>query len=713
LRYIVPHILLLCISSTLPWNCHAQATTHHRLKVDLDPFTQTIAVQDTIDLPPTPVTEQRTVMFELNAGLEPRADDPMVKLQALEQAPGPSKRFTVHLPQAQRSFALHYQGRLVTALDEPSRTKSISIQQVFLSLKDLWYPHFDGHLLSFTLEVRLPPGWTAISQGERTEETTRSDGVTVQWTEANPQDDIYLIAGPYHEFQSATPIAKSLVFLHDDDPDLATPYLEATGRYLELYQQLLGTYPYAKFALVENIRETGYGMPSFTLLGSRVIRLPFILHTSYPHEILHNWWGNGVYVDYAQGNWSEGLTAYLADHLIQERRGQGAQYRRSALQKYANYVSENLDFPLKDFRARHGEASQAIGYNKALMFFHMLRLHLGDEAFIEGLRAFYRYNRFKRAGFSELRKAFEKASGTDLGTAFDQWIERRGAPVLALDKVHVYRKNEDYVLESRLSQKQQAPPYMLDIPVTIALEGKDEIFETTVTMKGQHHPVRLHLPARPLDIQVDPRFDLFRRLDPLELPASLGQIFGTPRKIIVLPSDAPPVFKHAYRRLAQEWAKRDSGIELRWDDGIAGIPKGYALWLLGWENRLLDSFLNTLEVQGVTRQDNRFRVAGKEFERKHHSLVIVGRDQADAQQSMAWLGTDRPQALAGLARKLPHYGKYSYLVFDGDEPSIAAKGQWPVLNSPLRKNLVNDHGSAHRPSLKPREPLARFAGTVR
>ena len=31
-------------------------------------------------------------------------------------------------------------------------------------------------------------------------------------------------------------------------------------------------------------------MPSFTLLGSSIIRFPFILNSSFPHEILHNWW---------------------------------------------------------------------------------------------------------------------------------------------------------------------------------------------------------------------------------------------------------------------------------------------------------------------------------------------------------------------------------------------------------------------------------------
>ena len=96
-----------------------------------------------------------------------------------------------------------------------------------------------------------------------------------------------------------------------------------------------------------------YGMPSFTLLGSRVIRFPFILHSSYPHEILHNWWGNSVYVDYDSGNWAEGLTSYLADHLIKEQRGGGSAYRRNVLHKYTSYVSRQGDFPLTDFRSRH------------------------------------------------------------------------------------------------------------------------------------------------------------------------------------------------------------------------------------------------------------------------------------------------------------------------------------------------------------------------
>ena len=87
-------------------------------------------------------------------------------------------------------------------------------------------------------------------------------------------------------------------------------------------------------------------MPGFTLLGPQVIRFPWILTSSYPHELLHNWWGNSVYIDAETGNWCEGLTAYMADHWMQERRGKGDQYRLKALQRYSNFAADGEDMPL-------------------------------------------------------------------------------------------------------------------------------------------------------------------------------------------------------------------------------------------------------------------------------------------------------------------------------------------------------------------------------
>jgi hypothetical protein len=81
-------------------------------------------------------------------------------------------------------------------------------------------------------------------------------------------------------------------------PAKAIPcYLDAIATRPELYP-VFGPYPFPKFAVVENFFPTGYGFPSYTLLGSTILRLPFILNTSLGHEIAHCWWGNGVFVNY-------------------------------------------------------------------------------------------------------------------------------------------------------------------------------------------------------------------------------------------------------------------------------------------------------------------------------------------------------------------------------------------------------------------------------
>ena len=52
---------------------------------------------------------------------------------------------------------------------------------------------------------------------------------------------------------------------------------------------------------------------------------------------------------------------------------------------------------------------------------------------------------------------------------------------------------------------------------------------------------------------------------------------------------------------------------------------------------------------------------------------------------LAWLEAKKPQP--GLARKLPHYGRYAWLRFQGAAPSNIGKGDWPVTHSPLRQTF--------------------------
>ena len=47
--------------------------------------------------------------------------------------------------------------------------------------------------------------------------------------------------------------------------------------------------------MVENFFASGLGMPSFTLLGSSVIKRHYVQPYALGHEIVHSWIGNAVF----------------------------------------------------------------------------------------------------------------------------------------------------------------------------------------------------------------------------------------------------------------------------------------------------------------------------------------------------------------------------------------------------------------------------------
>src|SRR6185503_18372100 len=113
-------------------------------------------------------------------------------------------------------------------------------------------------------------------------------------------------------------------YFYPDLEPLAEGYLEDSQRYIALYSKKIGAYPHSAFSVVASPLPSGFGMPTLTYIGAQVLKLPFIRATSLGHEVLHNWWGNGVYADYARGNWSEGLTTFMADYFYKEQESAAA-----------------------------------------------------------------------------------------------------------------------------------------------------------------------------------------------------------------------------------------------------------------------------------------------------------------------------------------------------------------------------------------------------
>ncbi len=695
----------------------------HNLCVKLSPAEHLLDVKDTITVPVNP---RRELHFLLHRGLGPKSPTPgvIIRKENDDQAKTLFDSFKVILPAGLRTFMLEYHGSIYHPVEsygnEQARGISktpgiISEKGTYLDGNSYWYPVFDIKLISFILEVELPTPWDAVSQGERTEHFKNKEKTLVRWESPEPQDEIFLVASRFTEYLRHSGPVTAMAFLRTPDAELANKYLEAAYRYISMYSKLIGPYPYKKFALVENFWETGFGMPSFTLLGPTVIRLPFIINSSYPHEILHNWWGNSVFPDYNSGNWSEGLTAYLSDHLIREQQGSAAEYRQTSLQKYADYVLSGRDFPLTEFRSRHSSSSEAIGYGKSLMFFHMLRQELGDKTFIAGLQDFYQKNIFRSASFDDLRKSFERVSEKELGNEFEQWVSRKGAPKIELVSEKVERDGDGFSLSLGIKQVQPEDTYYLHIPVAVTMEGEARAWQRVVKMDKKRIDVHFYLPFRPLRIDIDPEFDIFRKLDPGEIPPAISQALGAKKMLVILPSSADHALLSAYREFSSVLEKSGPDeMEVILDKEIKRLPVDRAVTVLGWENLFFNEAISTLSGYEVKLGPKGLRIDNTAVSMENHSVVLTGRNPGNREMSVMFIATDLKDALSGLVRKLPHYHKYSYLVFEGNEPANIIKGRWPVLDSPMTAFLPLADGTIQKKemaALAKREPLAALPQT--
>jgi hypothetical protein len=703
----------------IPASLEAQEVVKHDLKVELRPTEHSLVVEDTITVPGKRLPELR---FLLHKGLAPSSSTPGVTIvrESEETGPIPLEVYRVTLPPGLQTFVLRYGGRIHHPVAPYGKEYArgfrrtpgtISNEGVYLSGSSLWYPRFDEGWVTFNLQVELPWEWDAVSQGERTVHAREIDLTRVRWESPEPQDEIYLVAARFTEYDRPAGRIEAMVFLRSPDEKLAGKYLDATVQYVDMYEKLIGPYPYGKFALVENFWETGFGMPSFTLMGSKIIRFPFILHSSYPHEILHNWWGNSVFSAYGKGNWVEGLTAYLSDHLIKEQQGRGASYRQMSLQKYADYVSSGKDFPLTEFTSRHSSSTEAVGYGKSLMFFHMLRLHVGDELFMRGLQDFYRENKFRYASFEDIKRSLERVSGERLEVDFDQWIRWTGAPEIKVsDARGRTQEGRNYLLTALLEQEQPGDAYVLRIPFAVTVEERDQAIQDFVVMEGKRQELKIRLPGRPLRLDIDPQYDMFRRLDRRETPPALTQAFGAKKVLIILPFSSGEAFLKAYRALARSWAQSGpDAVEMRLDTEVDELPSDRAVAIFGEENRFLPQLRLALSGYDVEIKQKAVRMGKTEIPMKNHTVVLTARHPDNRDLAFTWVATDVVEAMPGLSRKLPHYHKYSYLGFEGDEPANVAKGRWPVLDSPMTVFVPGENGTISKVEmgrLATREPLA-------
>jgi hypothetical protein len=310
------------------------------------------------------------------------------------------------------------------------------------------------------------------------------------------------------------------------------------------------------------------------------------------------------------------------------------------------------DRPLAAFTSRTHGAEQVVGYHKAAMVFLMLRDAIGTEAFDRALRAFWREHRGGAASWDDLRAAFEAASKRDLAPYFAQWLDRAGAPSLRLASATAVRDGARWRVDVELTQS--APAYRLRVPLALAFEGGAEDTRW-VDFEGEGARFTLVADRRPQAIALDPQARVFRRLAPGEAPPILRQSMLDPATVTVL-TGAAATGESLVRRLTEH------PLQLM---TTTATPPSEPLLLVG----LAPEVERYLARHDLPRRPAALSTAAGS------ATAWVWTTERRGGEPLTVIATRDEAALAALARPLPHYGRQSWLVFEGS--TAIARGVWP------------------------------------
>jgi aminopeptidase N len=401
------------------------------------------------------------------------------------------------------------------------------------------------------------------------------------------------------------------------------------------------------------------GFPNLTYIGRVIVNLPFMRGRSLAHEVAHNWWGNGVAVDYRTGNWAEGITTYMSDYALVRNQGPtAAREMRLCWLRDFNAVPEGEAKPVSAFMSRSHQASRIVGYNKVAHVLHMLRKELGDEAFVRGIKDFWAENRFRIAGWSDLQAAFERAGTRGLNRFFEQWLNRAGAPLIEVTDVRVEKAGAQYRLSFILTQVD--PAYELNVPVEIETATgieRDLVRVTGMTKKGERA-----LSSKPLSLAIDPDFDLFRRLLPGESPPIIRDVTLVAQvDVAVLETD------NDYQSVARALAAQLTRAAVPIKEKNKWAKPSRARIVIGSKTAIADFASRVLEADTSDLIERGSAAAWVNRTAEGHSVLLIRGDRSDS--------------IAALIRPLRHFGNRSYVT--SQVSRALTRGVWEMTSSPL------------------------------
>jgi len=305
-----------------------------------------------------------------------------------------------------------------------------------------------GQRLNWHLEVAPAHGDVAFTESAlyQVDLTTAADvtliapGAVISQTTANGVATWRYATGPIREFAFwlARDFAQVSGRAYDTvvhsyfpaaDREAGQRALEYAIAAVQVYSDRFGRYPFTQLSVVAAPLEyRGMEYPEVNLIGIDTYRrrrgdLEFLI----AHEIAHQWWYNLVGNDPVARPWlDEGLAEY-STYIYYESvygRERAEALRQNRWEIPVAYAKANgLDTIVGQPSSGFGPGNyETMVYAKSALFFHALRLAMGDDNFFELLRTLVIDYRYQVLTPDLLMEQAQKITGQNLEAVYREWI---------------------------------------------------------------------------------------------------------------------------------------------------------------------------------------------------------------------------------------------------------------------------------------------------
>lgn len=325
--------------------------------------------------------------------------------------------------------------------------------------------------------------------------------------ETTPRMSSYLLAWVVGELHKKTATTKSGVEVNvwatpaqpSESLDFA---LDIATRTIDYFNEYFGTpYPLAKSDHVALPDFSSGAMENWGLITYREVALladpkttslsnKRMAATVIAHELTHQWFGNLVTMKWWNDLWLNESFANMMEYLaIDALHPEWEIWLEHASYEVIQALRRDSLEGVQSIRTdvHHPDEISAlfdpsIVYAKGGRLLRMLQTYIGDTAFQKGLKAYFKKFAYQNTEANDLWDCLSDASGQDIGTFMNTWINQSGYPV-----VHIQKDGDSL----HLSQEQffigphQASDKLWPIPLNTTAEALPKVLseeKITVTL---------------------------------------------------------------------------------------------------------------------------------------------------------------------------------------------------------------------------------------